>query len=234
MKNEPNAEYTRYPGFEFNVHGCFWLSNTSGQSFHPISGGELITNDRIHTPPINISTRSTVLFCAYRIGSVIALYRSSAIAHKFKIDDVQHSTSLVSHILHKCIPNIHRPIIMLATLNGSTSIATVKSATASETIKKFCTIRSGLYVNTLNMTNTFPIIVRMMINERIIVIKTACHCGTAKSIPIIDGYRIFSGVGHTSCSDLLIANVVAVAMLASAIISVSFHISNDSLLTTAY
>lgn len=100
-------------------------------------------------------------------------------------------------------------------------------------MKKFCTIRKGLYVNTLSMTKIFPIIVRMMMNERIIVIKIACHCGTAKSIPIIDGYRIFTGIGHISCADLLIAVVVAFAMmLASVINSVSFHMSLQLLLVT--
>lgn len=109
---------------------------------------------------------------------------------------MQHKTSLVNHILHKCMPNSHRPIIILATFNGNTNTATVKSATANETMKKFCTIRNGLYVNTLNITKMFPIIVKSMIIVSITVTSIASHCGTAKSIPIIDGYRIDTGFGQ--------------------------------------
>lgn len=108
-------------------------------------------------------------------------------AHKLSIDDVQHKTSLVNHILHKCIPNSHLPIIILATFNGKTNTATVKSATANETMKKFCTIRNGLYVNTLNITRIFPTIVKIIIIVSITVTSIASHCGTAKSIPIMDG-----------------------------------------------
>lgn len=193
------------------MHGCFSLSNTSGQSFQPISGGELITSDKTHTPAISISTRSTVRFCAYMIGSVIAQYRSNAIAHKFNMDDVQHNTSHVSHNLHKCMPNIQRPIIILTTLNGNTSTATVKSATASDTMKKFCTIRSGLCVNTLNMTSTLPTIVTTMISVSMSVITNASISGNAKSIPIIDGYRTISGMAHVSVT-VRLPNVVKVGV----------------------
>lgn len=42
------------------------------------------------------------------------------------------------------LPNIHLPKIEYATFKGKTSKATVKSATAREIIKKFCTILRGL------------------------------------------------------------------------------------------
>lgn len=131
------------------------------------------------------------------MGSVIAQNLSKAIAHKLRMDAVQQRTSArgwrkrkkhrsyyfcvlsikcfnilpdVSHILHKCMPNSQRPSIEYATFKGSTNMATVRSATASDTMKKFWTIRSGLYVNTLRITRMLPTIVTIIIMERIRVV----------------------------------------------------------------
>jgi hypothetical protein len=65
---------------------------------------------------------------SYLIITVMAQYRSRAMAHRFNIEAVQHKTSDVSHNLHMCLPNSHRPNMEYATFNGNTKIATVKSA----------------------------------------------------------------------------------------------------------
>jgi len=87
-------------------------SNTSGQSFQPMSGGELMTALAIHTSATVHMTRDTVRFCAYAMGCVMARYLSSAIAHRFSMDAVQHSTSHVSHNLHTTPPNSHTPVTL--------------------------------------------------------------------------------------------------------------------------
>lgn len=101
-------------------------------------------------------TRDTVRFCAYAIGCVMARYRSSAIAHRFSMDAVQHSTSHVSHSLHTTPPNSHTPVTLYTTFSGSTPMATIRSATASDTMNMLGTDRSGGYCTTLMITSMLP------------------------------------------------------------------------------
>uniref|UniRef100_A0A1B0B8Q3 Uncharacterized protein n=1 Tax=Glossina palpalis gambiensis TaxID=67801 RepID=A0A1B0B8Q3_9MUSC len=49
-----------YPGSEFNSQGVA-LVNSSGQSFQPTNGGELMSNDSSQTPAISSNTRPTVI-----------------------------------------------------------------------------------------------------------------------------------------------------------------------------
>uniref|UniRef100_A0A1B0AE38 Uncharacterized protein n=1 Tax=Glossina pallidipes TaxID=7398 RepID=A0A1B0AE38_GLOPL len=49
-----------YPGSEFNSQGVA-LVNSSGQSFQPTNGGELMSNDSNQTPAISSNTRPTVI-----------------------------------------------------------------------------------------------------------------------------------------------------------------------------
>uniref|UniRef100_A0A1A9UJL7 Uncharacterized protein n=1 Tax=Glossina austeni TaxID=7395 RepID=A0A1A9UJL7_GLOAU len=49
-----------YPGSEFNSQGVA-LVNSSGQSFQPTNGGELMSNDSNQTPAIRSNTRPTVI-----------------------------------------------------------------------------------------------------------------------------------------------------------------------------
>ena len=55
------------------------------QSFQPISGGTEMRVDRTQTNAIMPTTRLRVRLVAYWIGSVIAQYRSMAIAHRFRM-----------------------------------------------------------------------------------------------------------------------------------------------------
>lgn len=68
-------------------------------------------------------------------------------------------------------------------LIGNTKIATVRSATARETMKKFWTILNGLYVKTLMTTMMLPMMVPMIKVLRQIIVIIASHSGTEYSIP---------------------------------------------------
>jgi len=64
------------------------------------------------------------------------------------------------------LPNIHRLSICVTIWNGITIIATNISEKASETIKKFCTVRNGRNVKTDKITRIFPHIHKIIIVER--------------------------------------------------------------------
>src|SRR5438132_5620160 len=98
-------------------------------------------------------------------------------AHRLRIDAVQQSTSQVSHTLQTNKPNTQRPTSQYTMFSGITRTATVRSATANETIKKFCALRSGLYVNTDRITSTLPRMVLKVIAERKIAVTRASISG---------------------------------------------------------
>ncbi len=90
----------------------------------------------------------------------------TAIAQRFNIDEVHRSTSDVTNIWQKIFPNIHRFNICVTIWKGITIIATNISEKASETIKKFCTVRNGRNVKTDKITRIFPHIHKTTILER--------------------------------------------------------------------
>ena len=87
---------------------------------------------------------------------MVTAYLSNAIAQRLRIEAVQQSTSLVSHIKQTLLPKCHFPTMCKITFNGRTTIDTVRSETARLTIKKLGVILSGVCVNTDIITKMFP------------------------------------------------------------------------------
>lgn len=73
----------------------------------PTSCGKQMTNDSTQTPATNILARFVDMMLGYVTGRVTATYRSSEMAHRFRIDAVHIHTSKASHILHHKSPKIH-------------------------------------------------------------------------------------------------------------------------------
>ncbi|KAI9584449.1 hypothetical protein GQX74_006344 [Glossina fuscipes] len=71
------------------------------------SGGNDMHAAANHTNATHNIMRRGVRLTPYSNGLVIAKYRSTEIAHKFKMEAVQHSTSKDTQISHKSGPKFH-------------------------------------------------------------------------------------------------------------------------------
>lgn len=65
-----------------------------------------MTNDKTHMPAIRDLARLVDIILGYVTGLVTATYRSSDMAHKFRMDAVHIQTSTANQILHHTSPNI--------------------------------------------------------------------------------------------------------------------------------
>lgn len=86
----------------------------------------------------------------------MARYRSRAITHRFSMLAVTHSTSVAVQKLHIVFPNFQVPSKMLVELNGTTNTPMMRSATASEAMKKLVTVCSRLKRRMAVITITLP------------------------------------------------------------------------------
>lgn len=73
----------------------------------------------------------------YLNGSLMCMYLSSEIAHRFSMEAVEHMTSNAIHVSQNCGPNTQYPSKSFTTANVITSAATNKSAMAKEARKRF-------------------------------------------------------------------------------------------------
>jgi len=83
---------------------------------------------------------------------------SYLIAHRFNMDAVHIHTSTANHTLHHNSPKIHISSISHIAEKGSTASPTNKSATASETMNRFVTVRNLVLMKTARITKQFPTI----------------------------------------------------------------------------
>jgi hypothetical protein len=97
-----------------------------------MTSGPAIRAEQNQIAPITRDQRRTINDRGYLIGDVIAIYLSSAITHKARIDAVDAPTSVICHKLHKKrdgggLYNSNRRA------KGITRTPTQRSATANET-----------------------------------------------------------------------------------------------------
>lgn len=77
--------------------------------------------------------RRGVRLTPYSSGFVIAQYRSTEMAHRFKIEAVQESTSNDTQMSQNTVPNFHSSSTSYMRAGGITRTATQRSEMASET-----------------------------------------------------------------------------------------------------
>ena len=82
------------------------------------------------------------------------------------MEAVHIQTSMANQMEHHSSPKIQISKISHVAEKGRTARPTMRSATASDTINKFVTVRNFVLMNTARMTRQFPTITTMLMNAR--------------------------------------------------------------------
>lgn len=75
--------------------------------FQPTRGGKQIRNDISQTTKITVLALRGVIIALYWIGFEIAMYLSTEMAQRLRMEAVQIQTSTTSHPWHQISPKIH-------------------------------------------------------------------------------------------------------------------------------
>lgn len=89
----------------------------------------------------NLHTTYEYVLVAHLKGSFMWMYLSNEMAHKFRIEAVEHMTSKAIHVSQNCAPNIQYPSKSLTTANVITNAATNRSAMANDAKNRFPILR---------------------------------------------------------------------------------------------